>query len=216
MIPLVRILAAAAAMVLIVGSGLAYGLWSGRWDPPSAAPTDVNARLESIPASIGDWSGEDLEADVRGASPVLGRLERRYRNMRTNQIVTVSLVGGYPGPISIHTPDVCYGSSGYDVGQNRKFVPPKTTGVEFWTADAVKKKSTDQTRLRIFWAWNGGDGWEAAENPRLTFVRYPVLYKLYLIHELNTAGDALEDDACLDLFHQWQPELQRALFVPSS
>jgi hypothetical protein len=43
-----------------------------------------------------------------------------------------------------------------------------------------------------------------------------VLYKLYLIRELNAAGDALEDDACLDLFHQLQPELQRALFTPPS
>jgi hypothetical protein len=216
MIPLTRVLAAAAAMLLIIGSGLVYGLWTGRWDPPTATPTDVKERLTSIPADLGDWQGEDVESDTRGASPVLGRLERRYRNTRTNQIVSVSLVCGKPGPICIHTPDVCYGSSGFNVGENKKHTAASLGGAEFWTADALKKKSTDQTRLRIFWAWNGGDGWQAAGNPRLAYVRYPVLYKLYLIRELNAAGDALDDDPCLELFQQLQAELQRALFAPSS
>jgi hypothetical protein len=214
MIPLNRVLAAAGALVLVLGSGLVYGLWTGRWDPPAAMPTDLSNRLEGISTTLGDWEGENIEVDTRGAAPVLGRLERRYRNTRTNQIVTLSLVCGKPGPISIHTPDVCYGSSGYVVGEPKKFNPPHATGAEFWTADALKKKSTDQTRLRIFWAWNGGEGWQAADSPRLVFVRFPVLYKLYLIRELSAAGDPLDDDSCLELFHQLQPELQRALFAP--
>jgi hypothetical protein len=216
MMPLIRALAAATAMILIIGSGLVYGLWTGRWDPPAPMPTDMSGRLERIPADLGDWQGEDVESDTRGASPVLGRLERRYRNVHTNKIVSVSLVCGKPGPISIHTPDVCYGSSGYAVGENKRFAPPTAAGAEFWTADALKKKSTDQTRLRIFWAWNGGEGWQAADNPRLAYVRFPVLFKLYLIRELNAADDALDDDPCLDLFQQLQPELQRALFAPPS
>jgi len=216
MIPQTRNFAAAAAMLLILGSGIAYGFWTGRWDPPTDPPPDVEARLKSIPADLGDWQGEDVEADTRGASPVLGRLERRYRNTRTNQIVSVSLVCGKPGPICIHTPDVCYGSSGFNVGEKKKYTAANIAGAEFWTADALKKKSTDQTRLRIFWAWDGGDGWQAAGNPRLAYHRYPVLYKLYLIRELNAAGDALDDDPCLELFQQLQSELQRALFAPPS
>jgi hypothetical protein len=216
MIPLTRIFAAAAALLLIIASGLLYGLWTGRWERTAPVPTDMNGRLARIPAELGDWQGEDVESDTRGASPVLGRLERRYRNVHTNKIVSVSLVCGKPGPISIHTPDVCYGSSGFAVGENKKLAPRPGAGAEFWTADALKKKSTDQTRLRIFWAWNGGEGWQAADNPRLAYVRVPVLYKLYLIRELNMAGDALDDDACLDLFQQLQPELQRVLFTPPS
>jgi hypothetical protein len=211
-----RVFAAAAAMILIIASGLVYGLWTGRWERTAPAPTDMNGLLARTPAELGDWQGEDVESDTRGASPVLGRLERRYRNVHTNKIVSVSLVCGKPGPISIHTPDVCYGSSGFAVGENKKFPIPTGAGAEFWTADALKKKSTDQTRLRIFWAWNSGEGWQAADNPRLAYVRVPVLYKLYLIRELNMAGDALDDDACLDLFQQLQPELQRVLFAPPS
>jgi hypothetical protein len=215
MIPTLRILSAATALILVIGSGLVYGLWTGRWDPPTESP-DMTGIFERIPLELGDWRGIPVESDVRGAGPILGHVERRYTNQRTRDIITISLVCGKPGPVAIHTPDVCYGSSGYDVGACRRLTPPHTEKTEFWTADAKKQKSTEQLRLRIFWAWNGGDGWQAADNPRLAFVRYPLLYKLYLIRELPATGDGLDDDPCVDLFHQLAPELQRALFSPPS
>jgi hypothetical protein len=147
---------------------------------------------------------------------ILGHVERRYTNQKTRDAITISLICGKPGPVAIHTPDVCYGSSGFDVGPCRKLTPPRTEKTEFWTADAKKQKSTEQMRLRIFWAWNGGDGWQAADNPRLAFVRYPMLYKLYLIRELPATGDALDDDPCVEFYHLLAPELQRALFGPPS
>jgi hypothetical protein len=102
------------------------------------------------------------------------------------------------------------------VGPSRKVTPRNTSGAEFWTADAKKQKSTELSRLRIFWAWNGGDGWQAADNPRLAFVQYALLYKLYLVRELPAAGDLPDDDPCVELLYLLLPELQRALFAPSS
>jgi hypothetical protein len=37
--------------------------------------------------------------------------------------------------------------------------------------------------LRVFWSWNAGKGWVAADNARLDFSHSSMLYKLYLVHD---------------------------------
>ena len=44
---------------------------------------------------------------------IKGCVYRRYRNPRTGESVSVLLVCGRGGPISVHTPDVCYAGAGY-------------------------------------------------------------------------------------------------------
>jgi hypothetical protein len=217
MIPTTRFFSAVTGLALVIGSGLGYGLLTGRWSPSAEIP-DMSEQLERLPLEIGEWRGTKVDLpDTRAIVPVLGRIERRYTNVRTHDLVTVSLVCGDPGPICIHTPDVCYGSSGYQIGKCRKFGPPRMDATEFWVTDAEKEKSTEKLRLRIFWAWNNGEGWKAADNPRLEFAsRHKLLYKLYLVRELPVAGDALEDDPCADLMRQLLPELNRTLFAPAS
>src|SRR5438105_122386 len=102
MISMVRLLAAATALVLVLGSGLVYGLSTGRWAPPTPPP-GMSGVFERIPLTIGDWQGEPVESDIRGAGPILGNIERRYWNQKTREVVTVSLVCGKPGPVAIHT-----------------------------------------------------------------------------------------------------------------
>src|SRR5262249_10109712 len=157
------------------------GYWTDRWSKASAAPASV-ALLEEMPLDLGDWQGEKLEGPTRGTEHLQGQFYRRYKNHRTGAMVSVNLVCGRPGPVSIHTPDVCYGASGFDVADPMKF--QRKDGIECWTAEAVQRKASEQTRLRLFWTWNAGGKWQAADNPRIAFARHPVLYKLYLVREL--------------------------------
>src|SRR5260370_40723389 len=136
--------------------------------------------------NIGGWDGKDLETRRTPADEGLaGILQRRYVNRKTGQAVTVLLVCGPFGPASIHTPDVCYGASGFTVGAKHRVEVEGAKG-EFWTADAARQRVTEEGRVRLFWAWSAGSGWAAPDNPRRTFAGPPVLHKLYVLRHLGT------------------------------
>jgi hypothetical protein len=146
---------------------------------------------------------------------VAGCIQRRYVNRATGAAVTMFLVCGRPGPVSIHTPEACYGASGYLVG-TKSPVELDEAGDNMWRTDAVRASASEETRLRLFWGWNGGGGWTASEDARLQFVRYPVLHKLYVVRELNTLGESTESEPCREFLRVLLPELRKALFAPGS
>src|SRR5262249_26693898 len=122
---------------------------------------------------------------------------------------------GRPGPVSIHTPDVCYGASGYTVGANSQFTTPADVAAppaQFKTALMSQTKVAGQTQLRIFWSWSANGTWQVPDDARSAFARHPVLYKLYLVRELMNANEPVEEDPCVELMRQLLPELKRSVF----
>jgi hypothetical protein len=213
---MMRTLPAVTASLLLIAAGLVHGFWTDRWAPSNAA-TEAAARLDAIPLEIGEWRGEALEAKITPAmGNITGFVQRRYVNRRTRQALTISLVCGRPGPVSIHPPDVCYGASGYEVGARTR----EKIGAagEFFTADATKANAIDETRLRLYWSWGDGKNWTAPNNPRFTFVcgRLPVLYKLYVLRSLAGPEETKPDEPCQAFLKVLLPELERSLFAPGS
>jgi len=213
---MLRYLPPTIGIVALVACGVLHGLWTDRW----AHAADVSgsaSKLQSLPLSVGDWRGEDLDGDTRGLGPIAGFLQRRYVNDRTGAVVTIALVSGRPGPVCIHTPDVCYAASGYETGAWTKYAMKAegaAPGGEFKTAQFTKKKATDQTNIRIFWSWSANGSWQVPENPRLTFARQPVLFKLYVLRETAPAeATQLDDDPCVELLRLLLPEMQRTFFA---
>jgi hypothetical protein len=208
---MLRLLSPLAATVLIVGAGVVHGFWTDRW-APAIEPQKAADRLATLPMTIGDWDGKEPESQGEAVPGVVGSVQRRYTHRTTGATVILALVCGRPGPVSIHTPDSCYTASGYDFGTRS----PVTVlpDVNFWTADAVRVKATEETRLRLFWAWNGGKGWSAPDDARTTFARYPVLHKLYVLHELNSLAEPVKDDPGLAFLRALLPELDTQMFAP--
>jgi len=209
MLKMFRLLCIGTALATVIGTGLVHGYWTGRWETDSQRE-QAAMPLEEIAFDLGDWHGVDREPASRAPEPMLGYLYRLYKNRKTGAVVYLSLVYGRHGPVSIHTPGVCYDASGFRVGERSRFTAPGTTA-DFFTADAVKKRSDNQTVQRILWSWNAGGRWQVADSPRLTFARYPTLYKLYLVREMNAAGEPFDDDPCMDLLKLLLPEMQRVL-----
>ena len=208
----VRFLYSVTALVAVVASGVVHGMLTDRWRA-SAEPAKRAARLDLVPFTLGDWVGQDIETDSRQVGPIAGYLHRRYLNRQTGTGVTVFMVCGRPGPVCIHTPDVCYRASGYEIlSQEKLTLPPDVGQGEFWTAKLRKTNSTEDYRLRIFWSWSEANEWSIPESPRLTFARRPVLFKLYLIREMNDKAESPDIDPCLELFRQFLPEWQRVVF----
>jgi hypothetical protein len=105
-------------------------------------------------------------------------------------------------------------ASGYVVGTPTRVSGPDSES-EFWTTEAVRHRATEETRLRLYWAWNAGNGWVAPESPRQRFAPCPVLHKLYVLRELNGPVDAGNDEPCMAFLKTLLPELDRTLFPPA-
>jgi hypothetical protein len=206
---MLRLFTPLAATVLIVGTGIVHGYWTDRW-APAVEPKVAADQLSSLPMVIGQWEAKDAGTPGESVPGVVGSLQRSYMHRITGATVTLALVCGRPGPVSIHTPDSCYAASGYRVGdQSVLNVAP---GVDFWTADAVRTKASEETRLRIFWAWNPGEGWTAPPDARTAFARYPVLHKLYVLRELSSLAEPVKEDPALDFLRLLMPAMNERLF----
>ena len=155
----------------------------------------------------------------RPASPA-SMMRRFTENRRDGRALNVLLVCGRPGPISVHTPDICYApESGYaflpgEPGPGPLAYGSPSRSAETWRGDFIKQNSVTPSGLRIFWSWSIGDGWKAPTNPRLAFARSRFLYKLYVIRETSGTAGPAEDDPGGNFLKDFLPELDRALGPP--
>ncbi len=155
-----------------------------------------------------------LDPDAVAQAKLAGSLWRCYRNLQTGDVVSVLLVCGRPGPVSLHTPDACYGGAGYDMAGSpvRCDVPAAPAApATFWTARFRKSGTPVPSDLHIYWSWNAKGAWEAADNPRLTFAGASALYKLYVICDAPPPDAPEAKDPGREFIGQFLPALQKAL-----
>jgi hypothetical protein len=211
---MMRLLAIMLASGLTIAGGLVHGMWTDRWGQ-GAVPAAAFAQFEDLPLEIGDWEGEPVDRAPASAPDVAGSMQRRYVNPRTGEAVILALVCGRPGPVAVHTPDACYVASGFTVSTPARAKVPGREDA-FWTAEAVRSRATEETRLRIYWGWSAGQGWSAPDSPRTAFARVPVLHKLYVVREAAAPLEPGREDPCLAFLQAVVPALDRALFAPPS
>jgi len=198
---------------VVASAGAVHGLWTNRWAAPAALERGA-ARMADLPMTLGDWDGQAEALDERhlAAADVSGHLLRHYVNRRSGAVVSVLLLCGRPGPISVHPPEVCFRGTGYDRVGARLKRPVDGSGGAFWVSRFAKQRSTVPEYLRLFHAWNATGKWEAAENPRTTFARHPALYKLYVIRPMVRDDEPLEEDPAVEFLRLLLPALDKALF----
>lgn len=181
----------AAVFALLVTSGLVRGHLTGRWGTSGELAAAV-ARLDQVPRSFGDWEGRDVPMDPKQISRagIQGYLSRRYRNARDGREVTILLVCGLPGPIAVHTPDICYRGAGYEPDSGPVagvFGAAEGGPGQYLTGCFRKAGAPVPEALDILWSWNAGDRWEAPDRPRVSFAGRPWLYKIYQIGRRDEA-----------------------------
>jgi hypothetical protein len=217
---MLRSLPVVVAVGLVVLAGIAHGLWTDRWGV-SGERQAAAERLARLPLTIDNWDGEEIIPDPRelARARVVGALVRRYVQRRTGREVSVFLVCGRPGPVSVHSPDICLTGSGYRMlgTPQRRTVPGDPPGgeAECLTAEFAKESVAAGDRQRVYWTWAAAGVWQAPDRPRLVFGRYPNLFKLYVIHRVSRTGEPPADDPYLDFLRALLPELHRCLFPAS-
>jgi hypothetical protein len=208
----------AASVAALLLAGLLQRWWTDYWQTAPAL-TEAAAQMQQIPMSFGAWRGQPMQVDAADMTSAgyAGCLWRRYEDSRSGSVLSMLLVCGRPGVVSVHTPDACYGGVGYERAVDPAQVNVAALGSDepapFWQADFVKPNHASAKRLRIYWSWYAGERWQAPENPRLTFMNFPVLYKLYVVCEITGADEAKKTEACTEFLKNVLPELQK-LFAP--
>jgi hypothetical protein len=217
---MVRSLLLVALAAVLLADGLVHGLWTDRWKVSEELPKAV-ARLNNVPLQIGDWESKSLDIDEKTVKQAgySGYLLRRYENRRTGRAFNVLLSCGRPGPLSVHTPEICYQGAGFSQSGEitRTALDPTspTKADELWMTKFSKADSTPPINVRVYWAWNATGAWQAPDNPRWNYARYPVLYKLYITYTLTRAGEAVDDAEASQFLSLLLDELNKDLFPGS-
>ena len=209
-----RLLPTVIAFTAVLTAGLVPGLWAGRWGS-SAALDAIPERLAAVPAVVGQWTGRDAEVAPHelSATEANGILRRRFVNARTGAVVSLLVVAGRPGPVSVHTPDICFPGAGFtEMGSAQRL---DLSGGDQMKAFRFQKTNTAPVYLRVLCGWSATGTWSVPDNPRWEFARSPVLYKLYVVHELARPDEPLDDDPAVGFLRELLPSLRAAIFPPA-
>lgn len=214
-----------AIVIAAVGILLAYswaeGRWTGRWHPSFVSQLAAE-QLKTVPLSAGDWEG--MNAEFNESQLALGELDgylhRVYTHRITGERVQVLVVCGRAGPVSLHTPDVCYRGLGFvPMSAPKRETLVDSEEDEFsakcWGADFKKTTPLGRDVLRIGWTWLAGGRWQAADQPRFEFATEPVLFKAYFIHPLYKEGAGWSEDSIPLLAKDLLPVLTEHLSQPA-
>ena len=209
-----KFLAILFALAAVLGSGWLHGMWSARWETSDDLEQAV-ALVPTVPTSVGDWTGtkEKVNPEAYAQTGARGYWMRRYKHKETGQQVTVILMCGQSGKMSVHTPNICYQGAGFLMqGDAMRFKPIADGTDEVWTADFYKENASGDQKLRIFWTWNADGGWQAPSNPRFDFRGQHALYKLYVVRDITYAPAAPETDPAVELMRLLLPQLRKTFF----
>ncbi|MGA2067988.1 MAG: exosortase-associated EpsI family protein [Thermoguttaceae bacterium] len=206
-------------VVLTLASGMLQGRIRNRWGP-SDSMLAAAEKLDGVPGQFGNWRLESSQELDPGAVQMLectGYVCRRYVNERTGELVSMVLIVGPAGPISVHTPEICYSSQNYKTRDPRQRVAIEDSHAtelgQFWTL-GFRSKPPRADVLRVYYAWSTGSEWTAPDAPRFAFTGWPYLYKLELSCNQAPGADVARDDACRKFLQAFLPAVKPHLVAP--
>jgi hypothetical protein len=208
-----------AVVVLTIGT-VYQGIHTERWSRSSSEQLEWFAqRLDSVPAEIGPWLGEDAEVDEKQfqASNCRRAISRTYRNKEDdNATVNMFLVCGTARHVTIHTPDWCYVGAGYEMqGEPVSHTidcGDEMTAPEFLTALFEKDTPLGRQSLRIFWTYSYDGTWQGPKLAKSAYAGRKALYKIYLITDVTERDKSADASASVDFAKDLMPRLNELLF----
>ena len=146
---------------------------------------------------LGEGVAQEIPAFQLEEGEIAGYRAWDFHNTQDGRQLTAFIVCGRPSPISLHTPDWCYGGAGYQVQGSIEPLQVEISGsghqpsATFNTAYFRKPNELVPSGLRILWSWNAGEGWEVPRQPRYQYASREVLYKLYVVAQCG--GESLSE-----------------------
>lgn len=204
-----------------LGSGWLHGRVANRWGQSSALQTAASRLTGALPERLDAWQlvkTPELEEGVGDVLQCAAYLHGVYTNDQTGDTIDVALVAGPAGPISVHTPEICYSAQNYDIAGDRQAIVIEDNSGRSHTLWQVFANSREASRpnLRVLYAWSRGAEWEAVGGPRFAYAGLPVLYKLQVAGppDDRSAADPASDP-CRKFLSQFLAHIQARLISTS-
>lgn len=204
--------------LLTTASALLAGKFGNRWGVPVDMTAAAN-KLADVPTSFGPWEIETedaLDPLARETLECAGEVVRTYRHREKGDVVRMALLVGPPGPLSVHTPEICYSSRDFSKQrepEHLEVLGAKSRRHQLW-AMPLKANDVDGQSLDVAYGWNAGDGWLAPKEARFSFGGKSLLYKLQIaVPVASGPADTVQaDSACVRFLQDLLPVLDTALF----
>ena len=213
---------------LLIVITLATGLLQGKMTNRFGVPEDMNVaakRLENLKKVLKTSFGPNKEwrmiATKDMTDLVVETLEcREYINASFVSTkhpgiqVDGFIILGPPGPVAVHTPEICYSSRDYKIKGDRDTVrifPEGPQEDEFW-ALTLRSNEVDADILRVYYGWADEGPWTAPDSPRITYGGGSKLFKMQLAVKLPSDAVLSEVDACQTFLQAFLPVVNSQLF----
>ncbi|MBX9789743.1 MAG: EpsI family protein [Pirellulales bacterium] len=216
-----------------VATGVVTGTLGNRWQRPH----DLGAAAKSLDliaktSEVGPWKLKDssrLSPEIVKLLHTSGDVSCKYQNDQTGDIVELVVLVGETGPLSTHSPEVCYSSRDYQVVSEPTSQQVEARGVPAnFLSMTLSSDGFDGSLLRVWYAWHNGQQWFAPRNARISLRAEPFLYKIQISTYLtglederrpstqkaatNTADEAVRQrEVCRTFLMDFLPLLNRAL-----
>jgi hypothetical protein len=193
---------AIAALALTLVTGLVYGRWTQRWEPPQSLKAAA-ARVLELPRELGAWQMTEerkVPALVLETLRCEAHSHREYVNRETGETVQVALIVGPSGPTAVHEPEICFSSQAYEIARPRetRFFGDAGNGdsSSLWEV-RFQPKNVGTGELQVYYGWSTGGAWKASTAPRFEFGGSPLLYKIQVSAQMGPKQeDGQPSDPC--------------------
>jgi hypothetical protein len=211
--------ASAVFLLATLASGWLHGSLVNRWGQADALQVAA-ARLDrGLPPRLGHWrlvKTLPLEEGVGDKLQCAAALHAIYTSEQTGDSVVVAVLAGPSGPLTVHTPEICYSANDYELAGERQALAvtdKKGQQHSLWQLHANSRHSM-RPNLRVLYGWSQGHEWQAVRGPRFALAGLPVLYKLQLAGPARDTG-AGGPDPCQEFLGHFLAEIQPRLVASS-
>lgn len=207
------------ACALLLSSG-AVRFWEDRRFRSLQAQT-VNPLfpLKSLDEAVGRWEAKEsresvLDPEIARVAGSSDSLIRTYVDKKTGVAVVVLILYGRAGPVTAHTPEVCYSSQGYD--QLEKFdldLPGTNQGtIRLRSLLFTKKGGQEGAQQEVFYAFRSEGRWSPdVEGRWKTLETNPPVFKIMIQRRLAERERRNVNNPCIQFLAEMLPALERRI-----
>jgi len=207
-------LAVCALLLGTLWGGIQSGHTSNRWGDNEALRRAAAQLHKPLTSRLENWR---LQAEQPFPDDVVKMLQCSahycgvYINDQTGETINVAVILGPPGPVSVHTPEVCYSSQDFNVTGGRTSMKIHDRNEKEHSLWDLKLQSSgaNPMPLRVLFGWGTGGAWTASQNPRIEYAGLPYLYKIQLATAVTDAGD--HNDTYQDFLKAFLADLEPCL-----
>jgi hypothetical protein len=215
-----RQLALVFIVAMTITSGAVAGALNNRWGAP-ASLSAAAGRFANFPDQFGPWQLEKSEPFIPAVAEILecaASTSRVYRHRETGDAIQVAMHVGPPGPTSVHTPDVCLSSQDFEqvtAPERIQILSGSQGGGSFWKTN-FRARTLDGSAAHLIYGWSTGQGWMAAQRPRLEFVGHRLLYKIQVASRFNGHDDDDRQSVYREFLEELLPRLASEVLTSSA